>query len=60
MENLTVLDGELAVPCHPQSATVGSNSLPRLHFFWTVSLKVVLTVRALCKELSVNPVRTGR
>ncbi len=33
---LAVLDGELAVPCHPQSATVGLNSLPRLSFVWTV------------------------
>jgi hypothetical protein len=60
MEKLAVLDGELAVPCCPQSATVGSNSLSRLRFFWPVSLQVALTARALCKELSANPVRTGR
>ncbi len=56
----TVLDGELAVPCYPQSATVELNSPPRLGFVWTVSEKVVLKVWALRKGLSVNPVRTGR
>jgi len=55
-----VLDGELAVPCNPQSATVELNSLPRLGFVWTVSEKVVMRVWALRKGLSVNPVRTGR
>ena len=60
MNNMAVLDGELAVPCHPQSATVGSNSPPRLCFFWTVFMQVVLKAWALREELSVNPVRTGR
>ncbi len=59
-KNLAVLDGELAVPCSPQSATVGLNPLPRLVFFWSVFLQVVLKVRALCKERPVNSVRTGR
>jgi len=59
-KNPAVLDGELAVPCSPQSAIVGSNPLPRLVFFWSVSLQVVLKVWALCKERPVNPVRTGR
>ncbi len=56
----TVLDGELAVPCYPQSAIVELNSPPRLDFVWTVSEKVVMRVWALRKVLSVNPVRTGR
>jgi len=56
----TVLDGELAVPCYPQSATVELNSPPRLGFVWTVSEKVVMRVWALRKVLSVNSVRTGR
>ena len=56
----TVLDGELAVPCNSQSAIVGLNSRLRPCLFWTVFLQVVLTVWALCKARSVNPVRTGR
>ena len=55
-----MLDGELAVPCNSQSATVRLNSSPRPGFFWAVLVKVVLKVGALCKGLSVNPVRTGR
>ena len=55
-----MLDGELAAPCNPQSATVGLNSLPRLLLVWSVSMLVVLRDRALCKEFPVNPVRTGR
>jgi len=31
-EGMTVLDGELAVPCNSQSAAVGLNSLPRQLF----------------------------
>jgi len=30
------------------------------NFFWSVLMQVVLKVRALCKALFVNPVRTGR
>ena len=56
----TVLDGELAVPCNSQSATVRLNSPPRLGSVWPVSGQVVMRVWALRKELPVNPVRTGR
>ena len=55
-----MLDGELAVPCYPQSATVELNSPPRLGSVWSVSEEVVMRVWALRKGLSVNPVRTGR
>ena len=55
-----MLDGELAVPCCPQSAIVELNSSPRLGFVWSVFEKVVLRVWALRKDLSVNSVRTGR
>jgi hypothetical protein len=42
-----VLDGELAVPCYPQPAPVGSNSLPRPGSFWPVSLQVAMRAGAL-------------
>jgi len=56
----TVLDGEPAVPCSPQPATVGSNSLPRLFFFRFVPGREALMVRALSEEPPANSVRTGR
>ncbi len=56
----TVLDGELAVPCNPQPAPVGSKARPRPVFFWTVSGFEALTVGALREESSANPARTGR
>jgi hypothetical protein len=56
----TVLDGELAVPCHPQSAPVGSNSLPRLLLFRPVPSHVAMRAGALRKAPPVKPVRTGR
>ena len=56
----TVLDGELAVPCNPQPASVGSKAWPRPVFFWFVSGCEALTVGALRKEPSGNPARTGR
>jgi hypothetical protein len=56
----TVLDGELAVPCGPQSAPVGSNSLPRLPSFWPVPLHVALKAGVLREGLPANSVRTGR
>ena len=31
---MVVLDGELAVPCCPQSATAGLNSQPEVSLFW--------------------------
>ncbi len=40
--NLSVLDGELAVPCNLQSATAGLNSLPRLLTCGVWPVKVVL------------------
>jgi len=55
-----VLDGELAVPCGPQSAPVGSNPLPRLPSFWPVPLHVALKAGALREGPPANPVRTGR
>jgi len=33
IRSLAVLGGELAVPCYPQSATAGLNSLPEAFFF---------------------------
>ena len=57
--NITVLDGELAVPCNPESAIPGSNSHPRP--------KVVCVFGASGVEgwvphnrRSPNPARTGR
>ena len=57
---VTVLDGEVAVPCGPQSAPVGSNSLPRLPSFWPVPGHVALKAGALREGPPANPVRTGR
>ncbi len=31
---MVVLDGELAVPCDPQTATAGLNPHPRFQFSW--------------------------
>jgi len=55
-----VLDGELAVPCNPQPAPVGSNSRPRPRLFWSGLEEEAMKVRALHKESPVNPARTGR
>ncbi len=55
-----MLDGELAVPCSPQPAIVGSNPLPRLRFFRFVPGREALKDRALGEERPANSVRTGR
>ena len=39
---LAVLDGELAVPCDPQTATAGLNSRLRSRAFWSIWRQVVL------------------
>ena len=56
----TVLDGEPAVPCNPQPAKVGSNSLSRPESARTVTLEAALKAGALREELPVKSVRTGR
>lgn len=56
----TVLDGEPAVPCSPQPATVGSNSLSRLSLSRFVPGRDALKVGALGEEPPANSVRTGR
>ena len=55
-----VLDGESAVPCSPQSAIAGSNSLPR-----SFPGRVLGEVRSVEGQVPrneglPNPVRTGR
>jgi len=56
----TVLDGELAVPCRPQPAIVGSNPSPRPGFVRNGASSAAMKGRALSKGPPVNPVRTGR
>jgi hypothetical protein len=42
----TVLGGELAVPCHPQSALAGPNARPRVAAFGVSTSRAVLTARS--------------
>ncbi len=55
-----VLDGELAVPCNPESAIPGSN--PHLRFFCLLVRGWVCDVedQVLRNPSSPNPARTGR
>ena len=55
-----VLDGELAVPCNPQSAIAGFNSRPEV-----LTIRAALGVSGVEDRVprsgsSLNPVRTGR
>jgi len=46
----TVLDGEMAVPCNPQSALAGLNSHPRYDACKACLVQVVLTIGSCATE----------
>ena len=59
VENLVVLDGELAVPCNLQSAIAGFNAIERLVPRWVYKARGV-DVLTHCNGVALNPVRPGK
>ena len=59
IENLVVLDGEVAVPCNLQSAIAGFNAIERLVPRWVYKARGV-DVSAHCNRIAPNPVRPGK
>ncbi len=58
--SMAVLDGEVAVPCYPQSATAGFNSLSEASPFQDVPQESGVDGQVRRNWKSLNPVRTGR
>jgi hypothetical protein len=56
----SVLDGELAVPCNPESAIPGSNSHLRFFYFLVGDQVCDVEDQVLRNPSSPNPARTGR
>ena len=59
IENLVVLDGEVAVPCNLQSAIAGFNAIERL-VPRSVYQARGFDVSTHCNGVALNPVRPGR
>ena len=57
---IPVLDGELAVPCNPESAIPGSNSHLRFLYFLVGDQVCDVEDQVLRNPSSPNPARTGR